>query len=69
MFVMKWPEDGVLRIRTLGRDAHSFNGIIRKAELLGFDTPVETVLCGGHLTAIAQGVKSAAPVCLKLTVD
>ncbi len=69
VFVMKWPEDGVLRIRTLGRDAHSFNGIIRKAELLGFDTPVETVLCGGHLTAIAQGVKSAAPVCLKLTVD
>ena len=69
VFAMKWPEDGVVRIRTLGRDNRKFNGVIRKAEILGYDGKTEHRLCGDYLTVIADGLQSDTPVCIKLTVD
>ena len=69
VFAMKWPEDGVVRIRTLGRDNRKFNGVIRKAEILGFGGEVRHILCGDYLTVMADGISSRTPVCIKLTID
>ncbi|MDD6033552.1 MAG: alpha-L-fucosidase [Oscillospiraceae bacterium] len=69
VFAMQWPEDGVVRIRTLGRDARQFNGVIRKAEILGHDGPVKQVLCSDYLTIMADGISTPYPVCIKLTLD
>ena len=69
VFAMKWPEDGVVRIRTLGRDNRKFNGVIRKAEILGFGGEVKHILCGDYLTVMADGISSRTPVCIKLTID
>ena len=69
VFAMKWPEDGVVRIRTLGRDNRKFNGVICKAEILGFGGEVKHILCGDYLTVMADGISSRTPVCIKLTID
>lgn len=69
VFAMKWPEDGVVRIRTLGRDNRKFNGVIRKAEILGFGGEVKHILCGDYLTVMADGISARTPVCIKLTID
>lgn len=69
VFAMKWPEDGVVRIRTLGRDNRKFNGVIRQAEILGFGGEVRHILCGDYLTVMADGISSRTPVCIKLTID
>ena len=34
-FSMKWPEDGVARIRTFGKKSKNFKGVIRNVEVLG----------------------------------
>ena len=35
---MKWPEDGVERIRTFGKNSKNFKGVIRNVEeVLEFD--------------------------------
>ncbi len=69
IFAMKWPQDGVVRIRTLGRNVRKFNGLIKKAEILGYNDPVKFILCDDYLTVMAEGITSKTPVCIKLTTD
>lgn len=69
IFALKWPEDGIVRIKSLGRTQRVFNGNIKSAEILGCDEKPETILCNEHLTVKANGIKTNNPVCIKLKID
>lgn len=68
VFAMKCPQDGIMRIRSLGKNGRKFSAVVRKAEILGHGE-VKTVLCDDYLTVIAEGLSSDTPVCIKLTID
>lgn len=79
-FVMKAPEDGVVRIKSMAmKDGTGFMGgyvphdddyIITGVSLLGDERPVqfERTLEALQVT-LPQGVSSDYPICLKITVD
>ncbi|ONI46895.1 hypothetical protein AN642_02500 [Epulopiscium sp. SCG-B10WGA-EpuloA2] len=71
IFAMKWPEDGVLKVKTLGSKVKKFNADILKAEVLGCDKPCEFIECSDHLTIISKhhATNPNLPVCIKLTID
>ena len=74
VFALSWPEDGVVRIKSLGlketsSESYVYRGLIRGVEILGCDTKVETFRCKDHLTVTALGFKSDLPVCIKINLD
>ncbi len=71
IYAMKWPEDGILKIKTLGAKVKKFNADILNAEVLGSDKSCKFIECNDHLTIISEHkVKdSRLPVCIKLTID
>lgn len=69
VFAMKWPESGRVRIHTLGRKAGRFNGVIRRAEILGYSGNLTYSLEDSFLEVTADSLRTARPVCIKLTVD
>lgn len=69
-FVMKWPEDGVVRIKMLGSNSKQFNAVIEDVEVLGADEKCQYILCSEHLTVIGNyPTKTSMPVCIKLTIS
>ena len=70
---LNYPEDGRICIRSLasGSDANSasFQGIIRKVEILGFDEPVSYTLSEEGLSFTTTTVHSEYPVVIKITTD
>ena len=77
-FVMRWPEDGQVKITTLRKaDASSkpfFSGIIKGVELLGFGGPLDCRRTQEALfVQIPQGAKKSVnaeyPLVLKILVD
>ena len=69
VFAMKWPEDAVIQVPALGRKMGSFNAVINKATMLGFNHECEVTMCDDRLTIIGKKVKTDYPVCIKLEVD
>lgn len=70
VFSMKWPEDGVVRIKTLAREGRTFNAIIKSVEVLGATQKADFVLCDEHLSVMCDGVKPTnQPVCIKIVID
>ncbi|OON94952.1 MAG: alpha-L-fucosidase [Candidatus Epulonipiscioides saccharophilum] len=71
VFAMKWPEDGVLKIKTFGSKVKKFNANITNAQVLGCDAPCEFIECAEHLTIISKHKveNPNLPVCVKLTID
>ena len=66
--VMAWPEDGAVSSQSLG--SKKCGGVIKKAELLGFDIPLSWKQETDALTLQAEGkIQSRFPVCLKLTIE
>lgn len=68
-FSMKWPEDGVARIRTFGKKSKNFKGVIRNVEVLGAPEGCELQLCDEYLSVSAKGMKTTLPVGIKIMVD
>lgn len=79
-FVMKMPEDGVVRIRSMAsKDGTGFMGtyvahdddyIVTGVSLLGEERPVQFERSLDALTVtLPEGVSSDYPLCLKITVD
>ena len=67
-FVMKYPEDGILRIKTLGKNSKQFNAIIESVEILG-TSKCEYDLCDDYLMVRGEGLATNAPVCVKIKID
>ena len=68
-FAMRWPEDGVVRIRSLGAVSDAFNGVIRSVEILGYDGQVSWKRCESYLSVRAAELSCDAPVCLRIRID
>lgn len=69
---MKFPEDGRILVRSLGRvedlDQSAFRGIIRRVSILGYEGEVRWLQDGEGLHVAADGVGSAFPVVVKVEV-
>ncbi|MFI3207548.1 MAG: alpha-L-fucosidase [Eubacteriales bacterium] len=35
--VMKWPEDGVVKLQAFGNNSHTFKGVIKRIDILGYE--------------------------------
>jgi len=68
-FAMRWPEDGVVRIKMLGKDSKTFHGVIKNVEVLGAPEGCRYQLCAEHLTVISDHIKTKEPVGIKITID
>ena len=68
VFALKWPEDGVVRIKSLGTDIRKsvYSGLIKDVRIFGCDKDVKTVRCSEHMTVVATGFTSEYPVCIKV---
>ena len=67
-FAMKWPEDGVVRIKTFGLASKAFNACIKNVEILGQEK-CEYRLCSEYLSVIGEAGESNVPVCIKITTE
>lgn len=68
-FSMKWPEDGVVRMKYLGKASKVCNAVIKEVEVLGAPKGSRYIQCEDYLTVIAEGIQTEAPVCIKITID
>lgn len=68
-FVMKWPEDGHVKINTLGRHPQIFNGLVAKAEILGYDGTFTYQMCDDYFEVKAEQLKANYPVCIKIVTE
>jgi alpha-L-fucosidase len=72
-FVLSWPENGVVKIRSLAeRDASRlplFHGIIKDVSVLGFEEKPVWERNDEALVITAEKVKSDKPVVFKILVD
>ena len=67
--VLDYPEDGVVKIKTLAEHSPDFFGIIKDIKILGFDEKPEYVRHKGALTIKTNNVKSEYPVVFKIFID
>lgn len=68
-FVLKWPKDGMVKIKALAEGSQCFNGVIKDIDLLGFDQKPQWTRSKEAMTVKALDVSSNFPVCLKVTMD
>lgn len=68
-FALRWPEDGTVRIKSLGHVSDVFNGVIRKVEILGYDGEVSWKRCRDYLSVRGADLTSSTPVCLRIAID
>lgn len=69
VFALKWPEDGIARIKTLGRKSKHFNARILGVEALAAPGKARWQLCDDWLTVRVAGLATDEPVCLRLDLD
>ncbi|MFI3205917.1 MAG: alpha-L-fucosidase [Clostridia bacterium] len=69
VFAMKWPEDGILKIKTLGKRMGKFNAILKKVSILGENRECDFFLCDNYLSVIGGQTNSEYPVCLQLDIE
>ncbi len=68
VFAMNWPQDGVVRIKTLAKKSKIFNSVIKNVEILG-QKECEYTLCDDYLSVKGEKINTKAPVCIKITID
>ena len=70
VFAMNYPEDGVMRIKTLGRHPrkNQFNGHIKEVSILG-QKECEFYLSTENLTVYGEKGKRETPVCIKIKFE
>jgi alpha-L-fucosidase len=67
--VLVYPEDGKVRIKSLGKKSHHFHGIIEDIQVLGFDEKSSWTRSDEALEITTANVQSAYPVVFKILVD
>jgi alpha-L-fucosidase len=67
--VMKYPEDGIVRIKSLAVQAQDFSGIIKDIGVLGFDEKPEFERTKELLMIKTKKISSLNPVVFKITID
>lgn len=68
-FVLKWPEDGVVKLTCFAPKDERVLARIESIEILGFDEIPRYVLCEEGLTIKTDNVKSSLPVCMKIMLS
>jgi alpha-L-fucosidase len=66
---LKYPENGIINIKSLGAKSNIFYGFIRDISVLGFDEKPEYELTDEKLTIGTKSVKSENPVIFKIKID
>lgn len=69
VFCMKWPKNGKVRIKTLGRYQKKFNADIKRIEVLNAPSGCTYTLEDEYLEVVAEGIQTSYPVAIKLTMD
>ncbi|MFI3206741.1 MAG: alpha-L-fucosidase, partial [Clostridia bacterium] len=67
-FAMKWPQDGVVRIKLLGGKSKQFNAKINNVTVLGSQKS-EHILCDEYLTVMGDPMSTNEPVCIKIETE
>jgi alpha-L-fucosidase len=67
--VLKYPENGVVNIKSLGRKSTIFYGSIEDIEVLGFEEKPVFELLDDKLAVNTKSVKSENPVVFKIKID
>ena len=67
--VLVYPENGVVRIKSLKKGSHHFHGVIRDIDVLGFDKKPEWERTDGALIIKTPGISSEYPVAFKIIID
>lgn len=67
-FAMKYPQDGLLRIKSLGKKVKTFNADIEEVEILGYGK-CDFAICDDYLTIYGYKIKTNAPVCVKIKIN
>ncbi|MFV0466151.1 MAG: alpha-L-fucosidase [Lachnospiraceae bacterium] len=68
-FVMRWPEDGVVRIHSLGKNSELLNSSIRSISILGFHYSPLYEFRGDWLEITADLRNVSKPIVLKIVID
>lgn len=68
-FAMRWPENGVVKIKSLGGYKKDFRGVITDVTVLGAPNGCRYERDDECLTVAADGLKKDRPVCIKIDVD
>jgi alpha-L-fucosidase len=69
VFALKWPADGVVTIKSLGKKSHGFRAPIRSVAVLGSQGPVKFTLEDEFLRVEARMPAVTGPVCLRVELD
>ena len=69
VFALKYPEDGVIRMHSLGTKSPVFNAAIRGVTILGQDTEAKYILTADSLTVFGEARKEKNPVCIVVQID
>ncbi len=69
VFALKYPEDGVIRIKSLGKQSRIFVAPIRNVRILGQETPVKYTLGENYLTVLGEPRCEKNPVCIEIQID
>ena len=68
-FVLKMPEDGIVRIKALKNKSKHFASVITDISMLGFDEKPQWIVWDESLTIKTSTIKSEYPVCFKIVMD
>ena len=69
VFALQWPDDGVVRIKTLARDSRLCTAVLKSVQVLGAKGPVRTVRGSGYLSVTAEVDQPVGPVCIKIGLE
>jgi alpha-L-fucosidase len=67
--VLQYPDNGIVRIRSLGEKSPYFHGLIREIRVLGFDEQPTWTRTEEGLVVSTTNVASAEPVVLKIEIE
>lgn len=68
-FVLRWPEDGCVRIRSLAQGTPLFHSIISHVSVLGFDTPICWEHTSEGLDLRAPQISCDKPVVFRIEIE
>jgi len=66
--VLKYPEEGIVRIKSLAERAPDFHGIIENISVLGFGETPDIIRTSDYLELKTKSIKSEFPVVFKITI-
>ncbi len=68
--VLKWPEDGMVTLKSLGYNSKLFKGIINDISLLSYDHPVDSDRRDdGMVLKVKEKIETTYPVVFKIEIN